>query len=205
MVMPSACDSTTLRNSDFAGSGASLAMILQRVAERQTGAHAAHDDVEGGGQRVDEFLDAPFGQPSEDEIRSAHAHRDRHQRRDQRIVGLEVGQHAERRGDGDEDQQVLLFLHRQAGLLDARLQIDALASRTLVELGEVLLDLLLFDVSIDGGGARARVGWRLGDGVAPLTGAIRAAQERKGQSPDRDRDGAGYENHMIHRALIPSQ
>ena len=32
----------------------------QRVAERQAGAHAAHDDVERGGQRVDEFLDAPL-------------------------------------------------------------------------------------------------------------------------------------------------
>ena len=31
----------------------------QRVAERQTGAHAAHDDVERGGQRVNELLDAP--------------------------------------------------------------------------------------------------------------------------------------------------
>ena len=43
-------------------------------------------------------------------------------------MGLEVGQPAERRRDGDEDEQVLLLLHRQAGLLDAGLQIDALAS-----------------------------------------------------------------------------
>ena len=72
------------------------------------------------------------------------------------IVGLEVGQRAERHGDGDEDQQELLFLHRQARLLDAGLQIDALALRALVELGEVLLDLLLLD-SFDRRRRRARV------------------------------------------------
>ena len=179
-------------------------MILQRVAERQTGAYAAHDDIEGGGHRVDEFLDAPFGQSREDEIRSARGHRDRHQRRDQRTASLEVGQQAERRCDGDEDEQVLLFLHRQAGLLDARLQIDAFASRALVELDEIILDLLLLDVSIDDGGARARIGWRLGDGLAPLIGAIRTAHKRKSQRPDRDCDGAGYENRLIHVTLIPS-
>ena len=60
-----------LRNSERTGSGASLAMIRKRVAERQTGLDAAHDDVERVGEDVDEFLDAPRAQARQHEVRQA--------------------------------------------------------------------------------------------------------------------------------------
>ena len=68
---PSAWPSTILRNSDRTGSGDLVGDDAQRVAERQAGLDAAHDDVERVGKYRDELVDAARAKPGQHEIGKA--------------------------------------------------------------------------------------------------------------------------------------
>ena len=66
------------RNSLFSGSGASAATTLIEFEQRQAGLDAAHDDVDGVGQRLEELLFAALLQEAQHPARQAEAGGKRH-------------------------------------------------------------------------------------------------------------------------------
>src|SRR5579875_1205832 len=119
------------------------------IAERQAGFHAAHDDVNGFGKEIREFLQAPFGQEFEQPERQAGAS---DQYRSQRDVGIsveEIDDPAEKdSGAGGDDQEPGEW-PIEARLRQHLIERGALAGIARLDLLETLDDLLA---------ARGRVG-----------------------------------------------
>ena len=85
--MPSACDSTTLRNSERAGSCASLAMILSVSPSGRPARTPRTMMSRAAGSASMNFLMRRFLIRASTKLGHADARRDRHERREQRHCG----------------------------------------------------------------------------------------------------------------------
>ena len=116
MVMPTRWPSTTSKNSGPTGAGRLGGNDLHGVGHRQAGLQAAHHDIDGVGEIVEEYLLAALAQITEEPARQAE-HTDRASRK--RHIPGHAGKHdREAKPDTENDEPIQKFLHRQleAGL-----------------------------------------------------------------------------------------
>ena len=112
-VIPSDSASTTLRNSDFTGSGTFGGGDPDRIAEGQAGLDAAHNDVNRGRKVGHELVDAANTQTRQHELRQPDRGRHGDKKREQETSRLQVGQGAANQAQEHASDPILLFGDRE--------------------------------------------------------------------------------------------
>ena len=117
--MPTVCDSTTVWNSLLHRLLRLVRDDAQAIAERQARLDAAHDDVDGVGEIVQELVLPPLLQKAEEPARDAEAAGKGCAGCCQHAAADEEDQREQHEADPDADHDVLPLGPAQAGLRDA--------------------------------------------------------------------------------------